>query len=214
MRRRRKRPNGRRRCWSGGGSEDTCSRLARRQRLHGCAWIRSREMLRFKELRLLLVGLCCVVLAHCGGGGGAGNNPNPSPSPTPTPVGVTAQDLQHCVDVVNGYRNQVGRPPLARSAQLDAFSATAAKTDGASHTGHQYFASNNGGGVALAENEIPWYSLIQFHTISGVIETGTAQMWQEGQGGGHHDHIVGPYAQIGCGIYVNGDEVTVVTDFR
>ena len=39
-------------------------------------------------------------------------------------------------------------------------------------------------------------------------------MWQGGPRGEHYDIMVGPYSQIGCGIFVNGREVTVAQDFR
>jgi hypothetical protein len=39
-------------------------------------------------------------------------------------------------------------------------------------------------------------------------------MWAEGRGGGHHENMRGPYSEIGCGVFVNGNEVTVVQAFR
>jgi hypothetical protein len=40
-------------------------------------------------------------------------------------------------------------------------------------------------------------------------------LWAEGPSGGHYQNIVGPYTQVGCGIYIlNGSEVHVTTDFR
>jgi hypothetical protein len=35
----------------------------------------------------------------------------------------------------------------------------------------------------------------------------------EGEGGPHHDAILGPYTALGCGVYREGDTVTVVQDF-
>ena len=32
--------------------------------------------------------------------------------------------------------------------------------------------------------------------------------------GGHYDNIAGPYTQVGSGVFVNGNEVTVVQAFR
>ena len=82
----------------------------------------------------VLIGLCCVVLAHCGGGGAGYNpeSPNPTPSPTPTPVGVTAADLQFCADSINQLRASVGRPALAHSSALDDYGQKAATNDGQS----------------------------------------------------------------------------------
>src|SRR5437868_5854007 len=54
-----------------------------------------------------------------------------------------------CVDQVNQLRASVGDPPLARSSQIDTFSAEAARVDGAAHQAHKYFLDTNGGpGIA------------------------------------------------------------------
>jgi hypothetical protein len=47
-----------------------------------------------------------------------------------------------------------------------------------------------------------------------VIQRGLAQMWQVGPGGEHYDIMAGTFSEIGCGIAVNGAEVTVTQDFR
>jgi hypothetical protein len=39
-------------------------------------------------------------------------------------------------------------------------------------------------------------------------------MWDVGPGGEHYDIMVGAFSEIGCGIAVNGTEVTVTQDFR
>ena len=39
-------------------------------------------------------------------------------------------------------------------------------------------------------------------------------MWKQGEGGTHYRNLVGNYTELGCGIFVNGDEVTVVQAFR
>ena len=39
-------------------------------------------------------------------------------------------------------------------------------------------------------------------------------MWAEGRGGGHYDNLAGRYTQVGCGVFVDGDLVTVVQAFR
>jgi len=126
---------------------------------------------------------------------------------------VTAQDLQHCADRVNAYRNSVGRPALTRSPQLESIAAAAAKNDELSHVPHQYFVSTNGGGLAMAENEFA-VLLTEVRTVSNGIDFGMTNLWGEGPSGPHYQNIVGPYTQVGCGAYVNGNEVTVATDFR
>ena len=39
-------------------------------------------------------------------------------------------------------------------------------------------------------------------------------MWAEGRGGGHYDNLAGGYTQVGCGVFVQADRVTVVQAFR
>jgi hypothetical protein len=47
-----------------------------------------------------------------------------------------------------------------------------------------------------------------------VIQQGLAMMWAEGPGGGHYENMRGSYTQLGCGVFVNGNEITVVQDFH
>jgi hypothetical protein len=47
-----------------------------------------------------------------------------------------------------------------------------------------------------------------------VIEQGLAMMWAEGPGGGHFENMRGRYVEVGCGVFVNGSEITVVQNFR
>jgi len=68
-----------------------------------------------------------------------------------------------------------------------------------------------GGGMAIAENEILWW---KGFGVQSVIQQGLQQMWQAGPKGEHYDIMVGSFSQIGCGIFVNGSEVTVAQDFR
>ena len=124
-------------------------------------------------------------------------------------------ELQRCVDLVNQYRATVRRSPLARSAKLEAFAAKAAANDGLAHVGHQYFGRTRGGGVSHAENAIPWWPLASIDGgVRGALEQGTQMMWDEGPSGGHYRNMVGRYSEIGCGIFVNRGEVTIVQEFR
>jgi uncharacterized protein YkwD len=123
------------------------------------------------------------------------------------------EELQRCVDLVNHYRATIGRSPLARSANLEAFAAKAAANDGRAHVGHQYFRRTNGGGVSRAENAIPWWPLSSF-TVREALEQGLAMMWKEGPGGGHYRNMTWRYSEIGCGIFLNDREVTIVQEFR
>ena len=130
--------------------------------------------------------------------------------PSSSSSGNLSADLSFCADEVNRYRASVGFPPLSRSADLEAFAAQAADNDGRNHQPHHWFAMTNGGGTARAENEILWWS---GYGVRSVIEQGLQQMWQSGPGGEHYGIMVGQFSQIGCGIFVNGSEVTVAQDF-
>jgi len=135
-------------------------------------------------------------------------------TPSDLPASATAADLQYCVSETNRYRAPVGAPALARSSTIEGYAAEGARLDGLAHVAHSHFKSTNGGGVAFAENEIPWWPLGQFGAVQAVMVQGIAQMWAEGPGGGHYDNIKGPYTQLGCGVFIQNGEITVVQDFR
>lgn len=125
------------------------------------------------------------------------------------------EELQRCVDLVNQYRATIHRGRLARSAKLEAFAAKAAANDGVAHDGHQYFRRTHGGGVSHAENAIPWWPLASIDGgIRGALEQGLQMMWDEGPSGGHYRNMTGRYSEIGCGIFLNRGEVTIVQEFR
>jgi uncharacterized protein YkwD len=124
-------------------------------------------------------------------------------------------ELALCVNAINGYRQGAGRSPLVRDATLEKYAADAAGHDAKAKQPHHFGRSTNfGNGLALAENEIPRWPLDSYDSVSEIIETGLAEMWKEGPGGGHYQNIVGEYTRVGCGIYVAGNEVTVVQAFR
>lgn len=123
-------------------------------------------------------------------------------------------DAAFCVSEVNRFRATIGKAPLTHSSSIDAYSATAAQVDGTAHSPHKYFAATHGGGVSMAQNEIPWWNLPPGGTVTGVIKGGLQMMWDEGPGGGHYENMSGDYTEVGCGIFVNGNEVTVTHDFH
>ena len=129
-------------------------------------------------------------------------------------TGPYESELQFCVDQTNQYRATVGRPALKRSRALEAYAATSAHVDATSRVPHQYFEKTDGGGIAMAETLIPWWPLSRYGSVREIVRRGLARMWAEGRGGGHYDIIVGKYAQLGCGIYSDGTNVTVVQAFR
>jgi len=46
------------------------------------------------------------------------------------------------------------------------------------------------------------------------MREGMVQIWREGPGGGHYENLHGPYSVVGCGVFINGNEVRVVQHFR
>jgi uncharacterized protein YkwD len=161
--------------------------------------------------RLAVISVVAGALTSCGRGAPAPSSPS---SPSSPPAAITlnlSANLSYCADEVNRYRASVGRPPLARSADLEAFAAHAAQADGLAHQAHHFFATTNGGGMSAAENEILWW---EGFGVRSVIQQGLQQMWQSGPTGEHYDIMTGAFSQIGCGIFVNGSEVTVAQDFR
>jgi hypothetical protein len=137
----------------------------------------------------------------------------PTASGTASSTGVANLDsnVSFCTDEINRYRSRAGLAPLERSSALDGFSALAAEHDGKSRVPHQYFKMTNGGGVAMAENQL---LLWKGYAITEVIRQGLAQMWAEGPSGSHYQILTGKYGQVGCGIYTSGSEVNVSQDFR
>jgi hypothetical protein len=132
-------------------------------------------------------------------------------APSAGHAGDVTDNLAFCADQVNSYRAGLGLSPLGRSADLEAFAEKAARNDGEVHQAHHWFAITKGGGAVSAENEILWWRGFGVRT---VIELGLLQMWQAGPGGEHYAIMTGPFSQIGCGIFVNGSEVTIAQDFR
>jgi uncharacterized protein YkwD len=123
-------------------------------------------------------------------------------------------ERQFCLDQTNTYRASVGRPALRHSVLLQEYADRAAEYDGTNHVGHGYFRMTGGGGVATAENELPWWGLSTFGTLQRLLQAGLNGFWGEGPGGGHYENIRGPYSELGCGIFVNGSQITVVQAFR
>jgi hypothetical protein len=120
-----------------------------------------------------------------------------------------------CVEQTNRYRASVGLGPLQRSDVLEQYATRAARTDGLAHVAHQYARqTKSGNGTSRAENAILWWSLRYYGSVQQVVKLGLADMWEQGAGGAHYRNIVGNFAEAGCGIFVNGDEVTVVQAFR
>lgn len=148
----------------------------------------------------LLVGLCSA----CSQG---------STSPSDDPPGdASTSDLTFCVNETNRYRAMRGRPALTRSTEIEAYAAAGAREDGQSNTPHGHFDRTRGGGVAHAENELHRWER-RNRSVREVMGDGIELFWSEGPGGGHYENMIGPWSQIGCGVYINGDEITVIQNF-
>lgn len=120
-----------------------------------------------------------------------------------------------CVSEVNRLRATIGESPLTRSPALEAYAAAAAQTDGLARTPHTYSQSTgHGNGVVTAENELLYWNLAYYKSVQNVVLQGLAQMWAQGKGGVHYDNMAGPYTLIGCGVFVQGGDVSVVQAFR
>ena len=164
--------------------------------------------------RLAIVCLFSAVLGPACAAVGSPLGPtseNPGAAPTPAGNAAMAGEVALCADETNRYRASVGLRPLVRSAVLDDFAARAAEHDAVAHVPHEHFALTNGAGVSTAETEVLWW---RGFAVRAVVQRGLAQMWQVGPGGDHYDIMAGAYSEIGCGISVNGSEVTVAQDFR
>jgi len=137
----------------------------------------------------------------------------PATSGTASSTGTSNLDsnVSFCTDEINRYRLKAGIAPLDRSPVLDQFAALAAEHDGRSRVPHQYFKMTNGGGIAMAENQL---LLWKGYSVNDVIRQGLAQMWAEGPSGSHYQIMTGKYGEVGCGIYTSGSEVNVSQDFR
>jgi uncharacterized protein YkwD len=164
---------------------------------------------------LLTATLVASPAAVCTGCFGASSSSSPTAVAGSDESGRFEAELAFCVDEVNRLRNTVGKPPLERSAALERYAATAVRIDAEAHKAHGYFESSHyGDGLVRGENEALLWSLSAIGSVRDVIGRSLAQMWEEGPGGHHYTNMTGPYTQLGCGIHVKGDSVSVAQAFR
>jgi hypothetical protein len=144
--------------------------------------------------------IACVIVAGCGGGGGGG-----------TPGTDAAH--QECVDYTNMYRVGAGRPEVTRSDVLEAYADEGAEHDFGTQA-HDHFGTTNGGGIAFAENECPHWDLsFGGGDLVMLVDACIDAYVAEGPGGGHYENLMGNYGTLGCGIYQEGTDVTILQDF-
>jgi cysteine-rich secretory family protein len=126
--------------------------------------------------------------------------------------GESAQDF--CVGEANKYREMEGVEPIEHSSELEAFAEEGAEVDFASAP-HMHF-GNDGGGIALAENECPQqlgWTRVEGESEKTVIAQCIRAFYEEGPGGGHYENLIGPYAKLGCGTFESDGKITIVLDF-
>jgi hypothetical protein len=162
-------------------------------------------------MRSQIVAILPAALALCVS---ACANQNPTQPVTSTATGATAADLAFCVQDINAFRASVGRPALAQSAALEVFAHVSAQEDATAGISHTHFDATNGAGVALGENELLTTALSFFGTVQAAMHGADAIFIAEGPTGGHYQHLVGSYTQVGCGVSIGNGMITVVQDFR
>ena len=120
-------------------------------------------------------------------------------------------EMGYCVDEINRYRATIALPPLDRAAPLEDYATDSARIDTAARQPHTHFRDTNGGGVAQAETELLLWPNAD---ARAVLQQGIRTMWKEGPGGSHYDVLTGSYGTVGCGIFVDGNMMTISQDFK
>jgi uncharacterized protein YkwD len=159
--------------------------------------------------KLLSLALLGGVSAGCGGGKIEGTS-------------GSASDLQFCVEETNRYRAMDGRPPIAWSAALEQYATVGAESDTQTMSAHGHFGQTQGGGVASAENACPswlgWSLGSGENAVHDAIAGCIKAFYDEGEGGGHYENLMGDLPKLGCGVFVIGDGsegsgITIIQDF-
>ena len=154
--------------------------------------------------------LCLALLAGCGGDGDDGG--------TGGDAGTTASAAAHqiCVTETNKDRATVGKAPVQQSTQLEAYADVGAMHD-FSTSPHDHFSTTQGGGISFAENECPqqgnWNLSFGNGDLAMTVAACVQAFFDEGPGGGHYENMTGNYGTLGCGIYVQGQQLTIVQDY-
>lgn len=109
----------------------------------------------------------------------------------------------------------VGRPPVRRDPNIEAYAAEGAREDHQSQTPHGHFQRTGGGGIAFAENACPgWLGWYVEGDVRSTLAGCLAAFYSEGPGGGHYENMIGPYGTVGCGWYIDAQgSITIVQDF-
>jgi uncharacterized protein YkwD len=147
------------------------------------------------------------------------------PSPPVRPADPYPGDplVRYNVELLNGYRQKAGAPPLAYDAKMSGFALDGSKRLSSDHKPHAHFAANGRGspvfGPRIAENQgdpngVP--ALDPDPTTSGkkAIALLLKIMIDEGPGGGHHDNMLNPkYRRVGIGLHYASGKLYLTNDF-
>ena len=102
-----------------------------------------------------------------------------------------------------------------RSSTLETFAADGAKSDGVSNLPHHHVTTTPlPGNGQWGENEVLRWPYNLSPTVQGIIAQAIASFYSEGPGGGHYENIVGPFTQLGCGVYADDNGMTIIQDFQ
>jgi hypothetical protein len=127
------------------------------------------------------------------------------------PGEVTSAALIMCVEETNRYRAMVGAPAVTRSPAIEAHAAAAARADGLSGTPHGYVSQNPPPGQ-WGENEVLGLGLKTSGSVQNVVRTALISFWASPP---HYAVMASArYSEVGCGLFLNGNHVTVVQHFR
>jgi len=148
----------------------------------------------------------CVLISFALAGCAAGGETN-------LPAGQSADDSLYalCVSEINRHRATSGAPALTRWQSAESCAAGQARYDHERRRPHGAFGSCGEHG----QNECPGWGGWSGDPAQ-VIRDCLQGMWDEGQGGGHHDVMAARgYHEVACGFFVaeNG-QVTAVQNFR
>jgi hypothetical protein len=154
-----------------------------------------------------------AMLVGCGGDGDDGGTGGDA-----AVVNMSAKQI--CVSETNKDRATVGKPPVTESTTLETYADAGAMHD-FSTTPHDHFTSTNGGGISDAENECPqqgnWNLSFGNGDIGMTMVACIAAFWMEGPGTGdahgHYNNMISDNAELGCGIYIEGQKLTIVQDY-
>jgi hypothetical protein len=159
--------------------------------------------------------IALILLAACSGSvDGSDDDGTPDGGNNPD-----ATTHEFCVTESNKYRAGGGVPAVTRSTQLETYADMGAQVD-YNGSPHQHFSSTSGGGIAFAENECPHWDLsFGGGDEKALIAACIKAFFDEGPGSdfGTHGHYINlmnaQYRTLGCGIFKNGSDYTILQDF-